>query len=209
MTPTNDLTSNNSTEHIPSSTEYIPRHPGPPDGELTDEQRAIQASILASRPGTGLRGSFGPWLSVPNIAGPAQALGRACRYETSLSYRESELIILLTAAKTRSHTEFDIHVGEAVKAGIDLNVIQLIPRDGDFSVDAVNTQLIPSLESGREKSICRFAAELLETFTVSDGTYDETKRAVEGKDSVLVEITSICGYYTYVAYTLNVFRIPS
>ena len=40
-------------------------------------------------------------------------------------------------------------------------------------------------------------------------TYASSKAALGGKDSVLVEITSISGYYTYVAYTLNAFRIPT
>ena len=60
----------------------------------------------------------------------------------------------------------------------------------------------------REVAIVRFVAELLETSTVSDERYSEAKNAL-GDDSVLVEITSIVGYYTYCAYTLNVFNIPT
>ena len=195
--------------YIPTAADYVARYTGPADDDLTNKQREIKDSILKSRPGTGLRGPFGPWLAVPEIAEPAQALGRACRYGTSLSFRESELVILLTGAKTKSHAEFDIHVGEAIKAGIAMNVIQSIPRDDDFSIQAVEDSLIPLLDNDREKAICRFASELLVTYGVSDSTYDESKKALDGKDSVLVEITSICGYYTFVSYTLNVFRIPS
>ena len=198
-----------SADYISTASEFVARYTGPPDDELTDQQRGIKDAILKTRPGTGLRGPFGPWLAVPDIAEPAQALGRACRYGTSLSYRESELVILLTGAKTKSHAEFDIHVGEAVKAGISMTVIQAIPRDDDFSMQAMEEKLIPLLDNDREKAICRFAAELLVSYGVSDATYDESKKALDDKDSVLVEITSICGYYTYVAYTLNVFRIPS
>ena len=61
----------------------------------------------------------------------------------------------------------------------------------------------------REVAIVLFTAELLEKSTVSDETYESTKQAVDGQDSALVEITSIIGYYAYVAYTLNVFKIPS
>jgi hypothetical protein len=50
-------------------------------------------------------------------------------------------------------------------------------------------------ENEREKAIA-FTAELLETYGVSDETMPPRK-AVDGKDSVLVEITSISGYYTY------------
>ena len=196
-------------EWQPTSKDYSPRYQGPSDDEMTAEQSSIRDAILASRPGTGLNGPFGPWLAVPAIAQPAQALGKACRYGTSLSRRESELVILLTGARFRSDTEFDIHVGEARKAGIDLSVIKSIPRGDDFSMDSVATALVPLLTDQRERSIVQFTAELLETSKVSDETYNQTKEALDGKDPVLVEITSIVGYYAFVSYTLNVFKIPS
>lgn len=209
-TSTDDRSMSSNSDHWqPTSKDFEPRYRGPPDAEMTAQQTAIRDAILASRPGTGLNGPFGPWLAVPGIAEPAQSLGRACRYETSLSRRESELVILLTGAKFRSHTEFDIHVGEALKAGIDLPVIRAIPRDDDFSVEAVADQLLPLLADAREAQIVRFTAELLETSKISDETYATTKKALDGKDSVLVEITSIVGYYAFVSYTLNVFQIPS
>ena len=196
-------------EWKPTSKDYEPRYTGPPAEEMTEEQTSIRDAILASRPGTGLNGPFGPWLAVPAIAQPAQSLGKACRYGTSLSRRESELVILLTGAKFQSHTEFDIHVGEALKAGIDLKIIQAIPRDAEFSLEAVTTNLVPLLTDEREREIVKFTAELLATSKASDETYARTKGALDGKDSVLVEITSIVGYYAFVSYTLNVFQIPS
>ncbi len=176
---------------------------------MTDEQKKIRDAIVATRKRTGLSGPFGPWLAVPAIAEPAQALGRACRYGTSLSFKESELVILLTGAKTKSHAEFDIHVGEALRAGWSLDFIQAIPRDDEFSLEKVKSILVPMLKDEREMAIALFTAELLGSYTVSDETYETTKKVMDGKDSVLVEIVSISGYYTYVAYTLNVFRIPS
>lgn len=96
-----------------------------------------------------------------------------------------------------------------------MDVIAAIPRDEKFSLQAVKEKVVPLLVTkggtvdDREQAIARFAAELLDQYTVSDATYAETKKAVGDKDSVLVEITSIVGYYTYVSYTLNVFQIPS
>lgn len=104
-------------QHVYTARYQVPRYEGPAADEMTLEQTKIRDAIVQSRPRTGLSGPFGPWLAVPAIAEPAQALGRACRYGTSLSFRESELVILLTGAKTRSPAEFDIHVGEAIKAG--------------------------------------------------------------------------------------------
>lgn len=201
--------SSDDTKWQPTSKDFQPRYRGPPDEELTAEQKSIRDTILASRPGTGLNGPFGPWLAVPSIAQPAQTLGKACRYDTSLSRRESELVILLTGAKFKSHTEFDIHVGEAVKAGMTIDVIRAIPRDDGFSLAAVKADLTPLLPDEREKIIVLFTTELLENSKVCDDTYAKAKKVLDGKDSVLVEITSIVGYYAYVSYTLNVFQIPS
>jgi 4-carboxymuconolactone decarboxylase len=207
MSDDNDSETND--EWKPTSTDFVPRYTGPSEDELTDEQRRIRQEILGSRPRTGWRGPFGPWLAVPEIAEPAQRLGRALRYGTQLSFRESELVILLTGAKLKSHTEFDLHVGEALKAGWSLDVFRKIPRDECFSVTLVHDNLLPCLSSERERMIATFVAELLETNTVSDQTYSLTKSALGGEDSVIMEMTSIVGYYAYVCYTLNVFKIPS
>ena len=249
-------------EYAPTSHNFQPRYSGPSPNQMTPEQQSIRQSILNSRPNTGLSGPFGPWLSIPSIARPSQELGRTVRYGTSLSSRESELVILLTGAKFKSEAEFDIHVGEARRVGISWDVIQSIPRgrllseiDGDlqknillqeegaFSLKKVKESVVPMLEKEhdnnsnndgqhtsskveeyeekmenssinsnakkREVAIVLFTAQLLEKSTVSDETYESTKQALDGQDSALVEITSIIGYYAYVAYTLNVFKIPS
>ncbi|CAJ1967178.1 unnamed protein product [Cylindrotheca closterium] len=195
----------------------IPRYTGPTE-KLTEEQIVIRESILNSRPGTGLQGPFGPWLSVPSIAQPAQSLGHACRYGTSLSKKESELVILLVGVKLDSVTEIQIHIGEAIKAGWAMDLVGILPILGSgaqsnrrgsptFSQD-VRTHLLPQLSTERERAIAMFAAELLETNRVSDGTYASTKETLGGQDSVLVEVTSIVGYYSFVCWTLNVFQIP-
>lgn len=245
-------------EYEPTSTNFHPRYTGPPPGEMTPQQLSLRQTILASRPHTGLSGPFGPWLSVPAIASPSQELGRVVRYETSLSKRESELVILLTGAKFQSETEFDLHVGEARRAGIGWDVIRSIPRgkvlsslktipmdsrkgkentkslsEEKFSFERVKERVIPMLIEEhdkkkfenveeelvmmtvsdnfkeREVAIVQFVAELLDSNTVSDETYAMTRQVLGGEDSALVEITSIVGYYAYVSYTLNVFKIPS
>ena len=153
------------------------------------------------------------WLSVPSIAKPASELGKACRYDTSLSKRESELVILLTGAKHQSKTELTIHTKEAINAaGMDPAIPNAIWKHllGDaFSLRSVQKHVSPLLDTDRERAIAIFCGELLETSgVVSDQTYQSTRGALGNQDSVLVEITSIVGYYTYVSYTLNVFRIP-
>ncbi|KAG7337021.1 hypothetical protein IV203_022785, partial [Nitzschia inconspicua] len=120
---------------------------------MTDRQKQLRTAILQSRPRTGLNGPFGPWLAVPDIAEPASSLGKACRYDTSLSFRESEMIILLTGAKMKSHTEFEIHTHEAIQAGWSMDVISAIPRNDEFTIQAVETRLVPLLKNDRERSL--------------------------------------------------------
>lgn len=199
------------------------RYRGPHPDELDPRQREIRDYVLATRPRTGMKGPFGPWLAAPDIAGPAVQLGKAVRYGTSLSPRESELVILLTAAKTGCTTEFEIHAAEAARVGVSDHVVGAIPRgaagvggagcrDGAaFTVAAVREAVVPRVRGARERAIVAFAAELLATDAVSEGTYRRTRAALGGGDGVdraLVEVVSVAGYYTFVAYTLNAFRIP-
>ena len=158
-------------EYAPTSHNFQPRYSGPSPNQMTPEQQSIRQSILISRPNTGLSGPFGPWLSIPSIARPSQELGRTVRYGTSLSSRESELVILLTGAKFKSEAEFDIHVGEARRVGISWDVIQSIPRgrllseiddevqknillqeEGAFSLKKVKESVVPMLEKEHENN---------------------------------------------------------
>ena len=140
--------------------------------------------------------------------------------------QESELVILLTAAKTQSDAEFDIHATEAIRAGWTVGFVETIRRctggndDDDeeeeengsvvFCKSVVLDSLRPFVvDSMRLMALLDFTAELLECSTVSDRTYSSTREALGGNDAVLVEVVSIVGYYTMVAYTLNVFNLPS
>lgn len=93
------------------------RFKGPDEASQTQEQARIRAEILSTR-NTGLAGPFGPWLANPAVAAPSQELGRVCRYETSFELRESELVILMTAAHHCSATEWAIHVKEVCSSSI-------------------------------------------------------------------------------------------
>ena len=180
-----------------SSSPSSPRYKGPVLEEMDAAQRAIHDEIAGTRT-TGIRGPFGPWLANPDIASPAQALGRVCRYETSLALRESELAILLVAQHLNCPTEWAIHVHEARGAGLPEAAIRAIEGGAGEAVGA-------ALETEREGAIWRFAAELVEGTRVSDETYAAAVEAL-GERGV-VELTSVIGYYTYVAMTLNVFEV--
>eukprot|EP00041_Stephanoeca_diplocostata_P020377 m.454041 g.454041 ORF g.454041 m.454041 type:complete len:707 (+) comp21563_c0_seq1:114-2234(+) len=174
----------------------VKRYGGPSVDAMTADQIALRAEIEGSRT-TGLAGPFGPWLSNTAIARPSQELGRVVRYETSFALRTSELAIITTARHHNSNTEWTIHAEEARKAGLDVVLIDKIDQ-GTISGDDFTCPL--------EQCVWQFATELLRTTAVSDDTYAALERHV-GHAGV-VELVSIVGYYTYVAYTLGAFCIP-
>lgn len=182
-------------------------------------QRAIYDEIAASRP-TGVHGPFGPWLASPGIAQPAQQLGRVCRLETSLPRAESELAILITAARHNATTEWAIHSSEARKAGVQAPPSSgpvpsrsaltgvLVPVTGvpDAVIAAIQQGERPRGLAPRAAAVHDFARSVLTCSNVDDVTYEEARLALG--EVALVELTSIVGYYSLVAFTLNVFRIP-
>jgi 4-carboxymuconolactone decarboxylase len=85
---------------------------------MTPKQASLRDVIQLSHLRMGLSGPFGPWLSLPAIAGLLQELGRAVRYGMLLLSRESELVILLMGARYESDAELDIHINKVRRAGL-------------------------------------------------------------------------------------------
>ena len=164
----------------------------PPLEQLSTGQRAIHEEILATR--GNLDGPFLAWLRSPGLADPAQKLGAFCRYGTSLSLLESELLILLVAARYQCPAEQAIHEPIACEAGLKPELVAQIRR-GE----------LPVLSTPRQQLLATFARELLQDDKVAQQTYDQA-REVFG-ETALVEIVGIVGYYALVAYTLNAFEM--
>ena len=176
-----------------SDSKFPQRFQGPcPDTRTPDQQRIID-DIQRTR-STGIRGPFGPWLANPALADSAQKLGRVCRYETSLELRHSELIILMTAVHHKSRTEWIIHEHEAVKAGLESDII-----------DALREHRVPNFSNPTDKALFAFTSELLTTSKVGENIYANLKREIG--DVGIVEVVGIVGYYGLVALTLNVFQV--
>jgi len=172
---------------------------------MTPLQRQIADEIASTRT-TGLAGPFAPWLANPAIADAAQKLGRICRYETCFPLRQSEMLILMTAACFEAQTEWDIHVGEARKAGLEETTIEALAKRQQPNFGAV-----ASTEAGKDDAsgdcvLWRFADELLRNQGhVSDVAYTAMQQRFGERG--LVDATAITGYYVLVAYTLNLFHI--
>ena len=180
----------------------MPRYAGPDADAVSPAQAAVMAEVRRTRPRTGCRGPFGPWLANAELAQCSQALGRICRYATSLSPKESELAILATAAHHDCATEFAIHEGEALAAGLGRDDVEALRR-GDAPILAG----CAVGERARLRAVHGFVRELLQTSRVGDEAYAEACAHL-GEAPALVELVAVVGYYAFVALTLNAFDVP-
>ena len=162
--------------------------PTPP--EMSPEQRQIHDEVLRTRGSAD--GPFLAWLLNPRLARPAQQLGAFCRYGTSLSLQESELLILLVAAHLDCAGEQQIHEPIARKAGLSEEVIT-----------AIRAHATPQLTEPRSRLLAALARELLETRRLSPTSHEQG--VAELGEKALVEVVAVIGYYALVAYTLNAF----
>jgi 4-carboxymuconolactone decarboxylase len=172
-----------------------PRLTLPPESGLTPKQQELLADIRKTRGPGPLGGPFAVFLQAPEYGDLAQKLGAFCRYKTAVPPHLSEFTILVLARFWRSQYEFWVHAPIAEKAGVKATTIEAL-RTGRRL-----------LRLGREeRAIYDFIAEVHKTKRVSDKTYARV-RALFG-DAGMVEFVGILGYYTLIAMTLNVFRVP-
>jgi 4-carboxymuconolactone decarboxylase len=160
--------------------------------QLSSDGREIYASILRTR--GNLDGPFLVWLHSPGLAAPAEKLGAFCRYNTSLSKAESELLILLVAAHFRCSGEWQIHATIAVKAGLDRELI-----------DAILTGSTLTSLSSRLSVLHALTIELLRHNEIGQITFAQALEIFGAQG--LVEIVGVIGYYGFVAMTLNAFEM--
>lgn len=171
-----------------------PRFTPPDPAALDDAQRAVWEATRRGRRGA-VPANVQAWLPSPELAKRAAALGELVRYETSLGARRSELAILVVARRWSAAYEWAVHAGEAARAGIEAAVI-----------DALAHGRTPGLDEG-DAAVVAFARELAAEGRVSDATFARAT-AVLGAAGV-VDLIGVVGYYTLVAFTLNVFEVPA
>ena len=167
----------------------------PPDpATLTDVQRAVVEEVQRGRRGT-VPANVEAWLPNPELARRAASLGELVRYETALPPRWSELAILVVARRWSCAYEWAVHVGEAVRAGLEPGIIEAVGRD----------VAVPALV-GLDAVVHAFARDLVTTGRVSDLHYDDALEALG--EVVVVDLIALVGYYTLVAFTLNAREVP-
>ena len=162
---------------------------------LTEEQKEIHDNIV-SGPRGHVVGPLRIWLNNPGLARSAQTVGEYARYGTSLSKGLSELAIITTGRVWSSAFEWEHHAPLAIEGGIDpenVNIISIGQR--------------PNFKKAEEEAVFDFAAEANILKNVSDNTYNNLVNTLD--ETAAIDIVGICGYYSLISMTLNVFKVPN
>lgn len=162
---------------------------------MTEQQKHVYETIV-SGPRGAVRGPLSVWLNRPELADRAQALGRYCRFDSSLPGRLSELAILTTARFWSSEFEWAAHKPIALDAGLSENIIE-----------AIRQQKEPEFEHEDESVVYLFSKTLHQDRHINETLYARAVNVL-GEDCV-VDLTGILGYYTLISMTINVFEIAA
>jgi len=165
---------------------------------LTPEQQQLHRQIATSRkldPAQRLGGPFDPWIESPVLGEILSNLGFFHRFQSSLDRRQIELAILVTAAHWQAEFEWWAHEPMARDAGLTDSVITAIkhrqPLRQSDPLDQITWEVASALQSQQ-----RLSTELYQRAVAGFG-----RRGI-------IELISLCGYYTTVAMTLNALEIP-
>jgi 4-carboxymuconolactone decarboxylase len=160
---------------------------------MTSEQRRVYEETVAGRRGR-VPAPLLVWLESPTLADRAQKLGEFVRYQTSLAPRLSELAILVVARHWTAQFEWTAHKAEALKAGLDPEIIE----------DIANRRP-PRFKNPDEPVVYDFSATLNQEHTIPTKLYDRAVTTIGLRG--VVELVGILGYYTLISMTLNTFEI--
>ncbi len=178
----------------------LPRHALDADqaavyDRIAGGQRSVgpQAFPLVGEDGA-LEGPFNAYLHQPALGAALEALGVVIRYGTSLTKREREIAILLTAAVHES--AFEQYAHEAVGKQVGLT---------DDEIQSLRIVEVDVFSNVRERAVADVVVALLRRSDLNDGEY---ARAIEILgESLLFELIVLVGHYVTAAMQLRVFRV--
>ena len=169
--------------------------------DLDETRQSLWDSIASSRgqwivgDDGALAGPFNAWITAPTVGTRLLALGTVLRFEISLERRLIELAIITVGAHWKAEFEWWAHSRMALEAGVSPDVIESVRR-GET----------PPFADDSERVVHFVARELVSTGSLAEATHAEAETLLG--PAGLVELVSLCGYYTLVSYTLNAFAVP-
>jgi len=170
------------------------RMPPIPPELMTDAQKAVAAEIAAGPRGK-VEGPYWPILRSPGFTRPVQKVGEYFRYHCPLDRRINEMAALIAARSWSQQFEWDVHILQALGAGLKPAVAEAIAEGRR-----------PPGMAEDEEILYDFLAELLANKSVSDPTYART--VARFGEAGVIDVLGIVGYYTMLAMIMNVSRTP-
>ena len=166
---------------------------------LDEDAQGVWDSITASRGSIttddgALMGPFNAWVTAPGIGGRLAELGAALRFESSIERRLLEVAIITVGAHWKAEFEWWAHSRMALHHGVSPEAVEAIAR-GET----------PSLPDD-ELVVHTVARQLVERGHIDGPAYDAAHRLLG--DRGVVELVTLCGYYTLVSFSLNAFAVP-
>lgn len=142
-----------------------------------------------------LVGPFNAFVHAPGVGRRLSSLGAALRFGTSLERRLTEVAILTVAGRWKAEFEWWAHARMAASHGVAQAVVEAIGRGED-----------PPFAHDDERVVYLVARELAADGQLRQESYDLAHELFG--DAGMVELVSLCGYYTLISYLLNAFTVP-
>jgi 4-carboxymuconolactone decarboxylase len=178
-----------------SRLEYLRYDDLGPDGQkVWDGVVGSRGAELLNEQG-GLIGPFNAFVHAPDVGRRLSSLGAALRFGTSIERRLSEVAIITVGARWKTEFEWYAHSRMARQHGVPTAVIDAIGRGED-----------PPFEADDERTIYTAARQLAQAGRLDQEAYDAARRLLG--QAGLVELVSLCGYYTLISFLLNAFDVP-
>jgi 4-carboxymuconolactone decarboxylase len=143
----------------------------------------------------GLIGPFNAFVHAPGVGKHLSALGGRLRFRTSIERRLLELAMITVGAAWKAEFEWWAHARMAREHGVSDAVVAAIGNGDD-----------PPFAAEDERVIYTVARQLTSTGRLGQDAYDAAQRLLG--DAGMVELVSVCGYYTLISYLLNAFDVP-
>jgi 4-carboxymuconolactone decarboxylase len=169
--------------------------------DLDPEGRAVWDAIVGSRGASlvnadgGLIGPFNAFVHAPGVGQRMSSLGQVLRFETSIERRLSEVAIITVAARWKAEFEWWAHARMAREHGVPGEVVDAIGRGED-----------PPFQVDDERVVYTVARQLTTGGQLGQDAFAAAEHLL-GQAGV-VELVSLCGYYTLVSFLLNAFTVP-
>jgi 4-carboxymuconolactone decarboxylase len=169
--------------------------------DLAPEAQQLWDAIVSGRGAQlvtaegGLAGPFNAFVTAPEVGRRLSDLGQQVRFGTSIDRRLLEVAIITTGARWHAEFEWWAHARMAREHGVPGAVVDAIGHGED-----------PPFAAADERTIYTAARQLAGTGRLTEEAYADAQQLLG--DAGMVELVSLCGYYTLISFLLNAFAVP-